>query len=328
MPAAIEDVPYRYVGSEKAGGRLGQLFYCLSLIKAIKSLQFDVWLESLTPPLSLMQLPRFTAQPVVFWVQIWVGQAMWRRYHIPVQIYERLALKSYNWGIVTSKYLREQFVRLNSKAQICVIPNGVRSQWLSQSLTASPEHFLFVGRIEPVQKGLDVLLGAVRLIKNQLKFPVKIVGRGDSKGTSWLQKQIRRLGLEHHVEWIPGASEEELSVLYSKAVALLLPSRYEASPLVIPEAFAFGIPVILSAIPELQEYPDEACLKVKPNSSYALATAMENLSRDQSRRLKMSLAARSYARQFDWNLLAEQLENFIEQVVTPPFRSTNQRLAP
>lgn len=88
--------------------------------------------------------------------------------------------------------------------------------------------------------------------KNMILF----VGRNDSnKGVSYLYKLPHKYevhlvtkGVVERKDFIvhSNISDEELSILYSKASLVVIPSRYEAFSYVALEAFAHGTPVVMS----------------------------------------------------------------------------------
>lgn len=309
----IDGVSYKYIGSKLFGPKLGQFAFCIALLKWIKHINFDIWIESMTPPFSLMQLPLYTRRPVCFLTQVWVGDAMWKKYHIPIYLYEKVALKVYKLGITTSKFLKEQFQRINPNCEIVVIPNGVRKHWLSQEPSDKKNHILYAGRIDIQQKGLDILLKAISIVRDKLHYKLQIVGKGTASEEKLLKNQIKRMNLANYVVWIKHATEEQLAEAFRQAIVFILPSRYEASPLVIPEAFAFGVPVIMSDIPELAEYPQDACLKFKACCPEELASAIVRLTLDKNLLAQMSKAAKQQAAKYDWDIIVNSYLEILEK---------------
>lgn len=98
--------------------------------------------------------------------------------------------------------------------------------------------FVFVGRYSP-EKGIDVLVGAYRRYREKAAhpWPLKCYGSGP------LQHLIR--GVEG-IECKGFCQPDDLPKELSKASCLLLPSIFEPWALVVHEATAAGMPVIVS----------------------------------------------------------------------------------
>jgi glycosyltransferase involved in cell wall biosynthesis len=111
---------------------------------------------------------------------------------------------------------------------------------------------------------------------------------------------------------VEGAQKDDL---LRRAQYVVMPSRYEAWPLVAVEAFCYRLPVVLFEIPELQELPDEVCAKVRPFKVQELGRVMADLAQDSDRRQRMGEAAKRYARRFDWDDLAKEYEAFFASMV-------------
>ena len=318
----VDQVQYLYVGTRRPWPRFGQIVFWAHLPRLVRTMAYDVWVESLTPPFSSAWLPLFTRRPVVFLTQVLAGEGMWRKYRMPVHLLERVALRTYRYGIATSRYLAERIRRWNPRCKIVVIPNGISPRWLEraerleQMGPGRPEALIYVGRIDVGQKGLDILLDAFGKLRGQFEVPLWIAGSGTAKEEAWLRRRLEEPDVRGRVQWLGRIDEEQRAELFRRGIALLLPSRFEASPLIIPEAFAFGLPVVLSRIPELMEYPDDACLKVEPESASALAEAMIRLIQNPAYREQLARHAKAHAPVYSWDRLARQYEEFLGKITS------------
>lgn len=310
----VEGVQYFPIGARRPWPRLGQIIFWASLPRLARTMSYDVWIESLTPPFSSAWLPKFSHQPVVFLTQVLAGEGMWRKYRVPFHLLERIALRTYRYGIATSRYLADRIERWNPRCHIAVIPNGIDPRWLARAESRRPEAFVYVGRIDVGQKGLDLLLDAFGRLRGEVDVPLLIAGSGTARDESWLRRRLKAPDVQGRVQWLGRVDEEQRAELFRRGIALFLPSRFEASPLIIPEAFAFGLPVVLSQIPELMEYPDDACLKVEPGSAPAFAEAMIRLIKNPTLREQLSRRAKAYAPAYSWDRLASRYEEFLQKV--------------
>ncbi|MGN6094726.1 MAG: glycosyltransferase family 4 protein [Bosea sp. (in: a-proteobacteria)] len=109
-----------------------------------------------------------------------------------------------------------------------------------------------VGRLSE-QKGQLILLRALGTLAGQ-GVPFKLTVAGDGPMRPQLERAIRELGLEQHVELAGWMSNAEVRAAIREARALVLPSFAEGLPVVLMEALALGRPVIttyVAGIPEL-----------------------------------------------------------------------------
>ena len=104
---------------------------------------------------------------------------------------------------------------------------------------------LYLGRIHKI-KGLDILVDAfAELIKEINNVRLVIVGPDDGF-LSRLEKQIEGIGVSDKVLLTGPLYREEKLEAYVDADVFVLPSRYESFGKVVLEAFACGVPAIVT----------------------------------------------------------------------------------
>jgi alpha-1,6-mannosyltransferase len=128
------------------------------------------------------------------------------------------------------------------------LPLGVNSQLFQPSTRTTPPHahdrpvILYVGRLSQ-EKDLHVLFDAFRLLNQQGKYRLCIVGDGPLRARTEQFAQSTP-----HVDYAGAAPYgEKLAALYAAADILALPSRNETFGLAILEALASGLPVVAMA---------------------------------------------------------------------------------
>jgi glycosyltransferase involved in cell wall biosynthesis len=310
---SIDGVVMSRVGFGGAGPKPGQLIFQLLLPWQVRRFDFDVWVESLTPPFSTACLQRFTRKPVVALTQVLAGRGMTEKYRLPFHAFERWGLRHYRHFIATSGHLRDELLALNPQGRIAVIPNGVEGTLVRDGRHDRDHHVLFLGRLDIAQKGIDLLLEAVAKSPPP-PLPLVLAGAGVPADEDWIRRRIRELGIQDRVH-LPGRVDgAERLRLFREAACLVLPSRFEASPLVLAEAFCFALPVVMFDIPELKGLPATCCLKVAPFDTTAFGAALGRLLSDAESRRVMGAAAKQEARHYDWDDLALRYEVFLQSV--------------
>ncbi|NCY22273.1 glycosyltransferase [bacterium] len=108
---------------------------------------------------------------------------------------------------------------------------------------------VFLGRVAP-EKGIDVLLRALRLVKIKVELDVYGIGSDIGNGISDIGNA--------KVRWLKPVKPEQVVETIRKYEALVVPSVWlETGPLVVLEAFAAGVPVIGSRLGGIAEMVNE-----------------------------------------------------------------------
>jgi len=153
--------------------------------------------------------------------------------------------------IVANEYEKKIFAELTDESKIEVVRNGINLGSMKSSIKFKKKYaldcnyFLFLGRFHKV-KGVDLLLKAIHLIKNHpLMSNVKLVIMGVDFGfESEMFEMIKQMQLENVVQVIKNPPREDVIASYNESEFLVLPSRWELSPLTPLEGFAFKKPTI------------------------------------------------------------------------------------
>ena len=122
-------------------------------------------------------------------------------------------------------------------------PNRLAAQSEHQ---LAPTNFIYVGRLTAV-KNLPTLISAFAEAcgaNPTANWGLILLGEGDQKPA--LQQQVGTLGLTDKVRFLPGCSWQEVPRFLALADVLVLPSQSEPWGLVVNEAMACGLPVLVS----------------------------------------------------------------------------------
>ncbi|MBT3209461.1 MAG: glycosyltransferase family 4 protein [Bacteroidetes bacterium] len=203
-------------------------------------------------------------------------------------------------GKVNRIYLgRDKDFRKNENAKII------------SKLNLDKKYFLSVGTIEP-RKNLVTLLEAYQIFRRQNTEIHKliIVGKEGWKTENFFS------ALENHpfkedIEILGYVSKEELTVLYSQAIALIYPSLYEGFGLPILEAMSCGTACIVSDSSSLPEVGGDAAKYFSPTDANELCEAMLEISKNEKLRYEMNKKSLSQSAKFSWEIFAKEFQQSV-----------------
>ena len=186
--------------------------------------------------------------------------------------------------------------------RIYVCPPGAPS-WhaLGRGPHVPPDGYvLFVGTLEP-RKNVGALLDAYELLLRRRPNapPLVLAGRATSAAAGWLAR-IAAPPLGGHVRHLGYVAHDERESVYAGARVLVLPSLDEGFGLPALEAMSAGIPVVASNRGSLPEVVGAGGLLVDPDSTDALATALEQLLSDDAVSAAWGAAGLERAGAFRW----------------------------
>jgi len=175
---------------------------------------------------------------------------------------------------------------------------------------------LFVGQLQ-AYKGVDTLIDAVGILKNEFGKYVhlKVVGEGPCYTS--LTKQTLNMGLSDQVSFEGSVSDDLLLELYGESDVLALPSRNrrEAFGIVLLEAMASGKPVVASDLPGVRDIVNRGGgLLVRPDNPTELAARLGEVLYDG---VYPGLVRRSLdaVNEFTWPVIVTQYEQIFAEIV-------------
>jgi UDP-glucose:(heptosyl)LPS alpha-1,3-glucosyltransferase len=251
-----------------------------------------------------------------------------------------------NWGITDAFFLRcekknfaeHKYRRIITVAEgirrelfecygvpedhVVVIPNGVDLHAFSpevktvrrdqtrrrMGLALNDEVILFAGN-EFERKGLRFALDALAIVRASSR-KLLVVGNDDPVV---YRKYAESRGIASNVVFT-GVVDDMPSV-YAAADLFLLPTSYEAFPLVLLEAAATGLPILITRVHGAEEF-----IRERENGLFItqdpldIAQAIQVVLGNLELRERLGHAARTAVLQYSWDLIAEKTRNVYRNV--------------
>ena len=201
---------------------------------------------------------------------------------------------------VANEYEKKIFEKFNQTSKIEIIRNGINLETMKTKTDdfkkkhgISFPFVLFVGRFSKV-KGIDILLHAIKILKDRPELEnIRFVIMGVDFGfQNQMIQMIDDFGIKEKIRLITNPSREDVIAAYSESEFLVLPSRWELSPLTPLEGFAFKKPVIstnVHGIPSTITDRKNGIL-VKNEDFHELAEAIMELINDKQKCLEYGLS--------------------------------------
>jgi 1,2-diacylglycerol 3-alpha-glucosyltransferase len=196
---------------------------------------------------------------------------------------------------------------------ITVAPNAVDNRWFAasaESVRASAQEFreklglparfiLFVGRLVP-EKGVFDLLDAYGRLGDDIRVQTGLVFAGNGGSKPELEKRAKRIRTGRIC--FPGfVDREDLAGLYALADGLILPTHSDPWALVVNEAMACGLPIVVTNVAGCSANLVENGWNgyvVPPGNPDKLSAALDSLMRSPELRRQMSVRSAERIRDY------------------------------
>jgi poly(glycerol-phosphate) alpha-glucosyltransferase len=203
---------------------------------------------------------------------------------------------------------------------VCVIPNGIdlpdgqavaAPDWQSL-LPKSARVLLYLGRIHP-KKGLVNLLQAWAMAKHRSvdegTWVLVIVGWDQGGHEAELKSLATSLGISSSVFFVGPQFNEAKQASYASADAFILPSFSEGLPMVVLEAWAHSLPVVMTPQCNLPEgFAAQAAIKIETEAASIADGLNSLLALPDQDRLALGVRGRQLVEdRFTWPQIAVQM---------------------
>ncbi len=234
-------------------------------------------------------------------------------------LYKRWVLRRVLHSAAAVAVLNQKTLRLVQQiygvdGRVLQISNGIDEAYFTVQRPPRPKkprgalRLLFVGRLSK-QKNLSMLLEAMALSKRTLHLDV--VGDGDERED--IEKTIKRLKLKNVT--LHGQLERRAVLdFYKTCDALVMPSMYEAQPLVLLEAMAARIPIIGTNVIGVAEHIWDIGLVVQPTAA-SLAEGFEKFYDSYQTWPKRLAKGYAKAERLRWRNLRKEYEALYQKVL-------------
>ncbi len=237
-------------------------------------------------------------------------------------LYKGCDLITYN-----SIYTEQLLIKAEApKEKLVLLPVGLDVSRFKRSTVykpTTPARLLFCGRLIPF-KGPDNAIKIIALLKERnIACQLTIIGEGDMKPT--LEKMVFDAGLEQEVAIVGAKPQNEIKAYLENSTLFILPgihdpetNRAENQGLVIQEAQAMGVPVIVSTAGGIKyglEDGVSGCV-VEENDLNAFADKITSLIENPIALTAMSEAGIKYVRNhFDIRILGDKLIVYYKSIL-------------
>ena len=207
-----------------------------------------------------------------------------------------------------------------------VIPNGIDGQKYANAKISekfSGDYTVgFMGRFEEPRKGLQVLIDSLPIVARFIpNVKYLIAGPGESKDfIKELDPQLR-----NRIQFVGRLTDEEKEIFLKSVKIYVAPNTGgESFGIILTEALSAGTAVVASDIPAFKavlENGEAGALFINEDSK-DLAKTLISLLKDNENRETLASNGKLSAQKYDWQVVAEQIENIYEMAIAGGQRVT------
>lgn len=205
---------------------------------------------------------------------------------------------------------------VNYHVPFFILPNGIEVPQSNKKTFSQQINAVFIGRLDIYTKGLDLLLEALAMLKEELPkngFRLDIYGapRYDCEQLSYI---VHRLGLEkfvfNHGKAVFGVEKEEILL---NSDLFILTSRTEGHPMGLIEALAYGLPVLVTPGTNMaQEIQEADAGWITQCDIVGIQKALQIIIQERALLSRKGQNAMILANRYRWDMIAMEFHKQVE----------------
>lgn len=306
-----DGISYNHIGFGTKSSRFNNAAFILAIPLLVKNIKADVIIENFNAPISVSFSPLFTKVPVIALPTMFAAEQFSKKYHLPFHLVEKLGMKFYKYMLPYSEIGSDKAKKLNKNIIFDIVPQGVSDEYFD-IVKREPKHILFLGRFDTAQKGIDLLIDAYNLVKDQIKYPLVIAGHGPDEGK--INKKIKDLNLSDKIKIVGSAYGAKKTDLIKNAAFVAFPSRHDEMSVWSLEALASGLPLVCFDLPESGWITQKVALKASPFNVEEYSRLLLRASQSHLNKT-MRIESRNLAKNYTWDKVIENYLSFINKVM-------------
>lgn len=219
-----------------------------------------------------------------------------------------------DYHVAVSEFTRRRLIGFMGiePGKVSVVPNGVDvSKFQANESKKTWGRIVYVGRLVP-HKHVEMLIDAFHQVRQKTDAELHVIGEGPLLYTL---KQKAKKAKDCYVHgFLP---EDEMLDLLKSSWLFVLPSEREGSSISVLEGMASGLPFVTADFPNnaVKELTKFNCGALTDPNETSIASSILQLLNDEEMYGQMRHNALSYAKQQDWNTVADRMENLMHRVV-------------
>ncbi|MEK7506517.1 MAG: glycosyltransferase family 4 protein [Patescibacteria group bacterium] len=232
-----------------------------------------------------------------------------------IKFFRRLILKKADIITAISNYLADYAKKINPRAQIVIIPNGVdiekfqipKSKYQTKFKLQNPKNKTIITVSRLVSKnGIGDLLEAFALVKEKTN-EVKLVIIGNGPLRDSLEQKAKNLGFSEDILFLGEVPNQKLPDYLKLADVFVRPSLSEGLGTAFLEAMAAGLPIVATPVGGIPDFlkDGETGLFCQPREPSDIADKIVKLLSDEALRREISQQGRTLVeKNYNWQTIA------------------------
>jgi len=290
--------------------------------KATKSKKYDIIIDDVNK--IPFYTPLYVKEPILGISHHFFGTSIFRETN-PISgayvfLAEKLMSILYNkipFAVVSDSTLDEFKARGFDISEFEIIKNAIAQKEYPMTIGTKNSVFTitYFGRLKKYKSVQHLISAFARLYETHKNIRLDIIGKGNYR--SQLEKQCLEMGIAEVTTFHGFVSTQTRNQLLSQSHIVVNTSMKEGWGITNIEANACGTPVLVADVPGLRDSLNEGIsgLKYQYGDITALYTSLKQLLLDPDLIINLSNGAIDWAKTFDWDYSAKEMENMIKKVI-------------
>lgn len=214
------------------------------------------------------------------------------------------------------------------KHNFYVMPNGICvPPFENKNIKRDNLVLSYIGRLDINQKGLDLLLDAIKDLKNLLKnnqVNINLYGPDKNNSVRLINKYINKEQLTDIIRIYPPAFGEKKKEILESTDVFIMTSRFEGHPMGLIEALSYGIPCLITrGTNMLEEVEEFQAGWVSENNLDGIKNAIIKMLNERNEISAKREAAYHLAEKYDWDTIAKETHRELTKILES-YHNTNE----